>query len=254
MAIKALISSFAPISLAEMKSVKLMNRIDTKYVIPLTVLPAVLEAAQGDYRIQETGGVRLAAYDTLYYDTLDLDMYVRHHNQHLTRQKIRVREYVATGDFFLEIKRKNNHGRTKKKRIAVTAEDALTLTEAMQAFIEEKSIYQAANLLPQLRTNFERITLVNKALTERLTIDTNLHWHNTQTGESADLPSLVIIELKRDGNTPSPMLRILRDLRIQPFKISKYCIGTVLTNHKVKANRFKRKIRNINKILTYDAN
>ncbi len=252
--IDALISSFAPISLTEMKSVKLMNRIDTKYVIPLSLLPAVLEAAQMDYRIQENDGVRKAVYDTLYYDTVGLDMYVRHHNRHLTRQKIRVREYVSSNEFFLEIKRKNNHGRTKKKRIAIPAADALSLSPVMAEFIAEKSQYTAAQLVAQLRTQFERITLVNKALTERLTIDVGLHWYNEQTEQTAALPELVIIELKRDGNTPSPMLHILRDLRIKPFKISKYCIGTVLTNPNVKANRFKRKIRNIHKIINHDSN
>lgn len=71
-----------------MESVKLMNRIDTKYAVPLSVLPAILEAARADYFAQETGGARIATYDTMYYDTDDLDMYIRHHDSQLVRQKI----------------------------------------------------------------------------------------------------------------------------------------------------------------------
>ncbi len=231
-----------------MKGVKLMNRIDTKYVIPIGLLPQVLEAAQENYRVQETNGIRLAEYDTLYYDTVDLDMYLRHHNRHLTRQKIRVRKYVSTDELFLEIKRKNNRGRTKKKRIAVDSFDLLGNAKSAD-FIVEKSIYTQAMLVPQLRTQFRRITLVNKEQTERLTIDMDLHWENVQTRQEAEYPALVVIELKRDGLTVSPMQRILRDMRIKPYKMSKYCIGTVLTNPKVKVNRFKQKINHINKLL-----
>ncbi len=47
-----IVQTFEPISLAQMESVKLMNRIDTKYAVPMTVLPAILEAAQADYYAQ----------------------------------------------------------------------------------------------------------------------------------------------------------------------------------------------------------
>ena len=48
-----------------MESVKLMNRIDTKYAVPMAVLPAILEAAKTDYYAQEIDGKRLATYDTI---------------------------------------------------------------------------------------------------------------------------------------------------------------------------------------------
>ena len=88
-----------------MESVKLMNRIDTKYTVPMSVLPAILQAAQEDYYAQEIDGKRIATYDTMYYDTATLDMYIRHHDRQLTRQKIRVRQYVDSDLTFLEIKR-----------------------------------------------------------------------------------------------------------------------------------------------------
>lgn len=41
-------------------------------------------------------------------------MYRMHHCGKKVREKIRVRTYLDTNDTFLEIKNKNNHGRTKK--------------------------------------------------------------------------------------------------------------------------------------------
>ena len=118
-----IVKSFEPISLAQMESVKLMNRIDTKYAVSRAALPAILEAAKADYYVQEIDGKRIATYDTMYYDTESLDMYVRHHDRQLVRQKIRIRQYVDSDLTFLEIKRKNNKGRTKKKRITLPSEE-----------------------------------------------------------------------------------------------------------------------------------
>ena len=137
-----------------------MNRIDTKYAVPISVLPAILEAAQADYFAQEIDGQRIATYDTMYYDTDTLDMYVRHHDRQLVRQKIRVRQYVESDLTFLEIKRKNNKGRTKKKRIAVpgfaisadTFGESKRETWSVEDFIAAKSRYQWSELSPHLST------------------------------------------------------------------------------------------------------
>lgn len=241
-----IVKSFEPISLAQMESVKLMNRIDTKYAVSRAVLPAILEAAKADYYVQEIDGKRIATYDTMYYDTESLDMYVRHHDRQLVRQKIRIRQYVDSDLTFLEIKRKNNKGRTKKKRITLPSKE-------VESFVAAKSRYVWSELSPHLRTLFHRITLVNKAKTERLTIDMDLVWDNVVSGEKKTFEDLVIIELKRDGNVPSKMTHIMLNLRLHPLKISKYCIGTALTTPDIKKNRFKDKIRKIEKMLnSYD--
>ena len=251
-----ILAQFDPISLAEMESVKLMNRIDTKYVVTARQLPLLLQMAKPDYFVQEIDGVRLAAYDTVYYDTDSLDMYIRHHDRQLVRQKIRVRKYVDSDLTFLEIKRKNNKGRTKKKRISVpgfalsgdiVGSDKPDCTVA--DFVARKSRYTWEQISPKLTTKFHRITLVNRRKTERLTIDLDISWVNLLTGVVKTYPDLVIVELKRDGNVPSPMLGIMQQLRISPLKISKYCIGTALTSPEVKQNRFKYKIRRIEKLL-----
>lgn len=246
--ISSLIAQYEPISLDEMESVKLMNRIDTKFVVPLWLLPELLEKAKDDYYAQEVDGERIASYDTMYYDTDTLDMYIRHHDRQLARQKIRVRQYVDSHLTFLEIKRKNNKGRTKKKRIMLPS-PRLDSSDEIAAFIAAKSRYTLDEISPKLRTVFHRITLVNKAKTERLTIDMDLAWENQVTDITQTFHDLVVIELKRDGNVPSPMLRIMADERVKPLKVSKYCIGTALTTPGLKINRFKKKIRQINKTL-----
>ena len=116
-------------------------------------------------------------------------------------------------------------------------------------FLASHLRYAAATLRPAMSNRFERITLVNKAKTERLTIDTHLQFHNELTGRDRDMGDLVIIELKRDGLCPSPVLAMLRQLRIKPHGFSKYCMGSALTNDNLGVNRFKPKLHDISKLL-----
>jgi len=245
------LAAFEPITLAEMSGIKLMNRIDTKYMINVNQLPILLERAKADYFAQELEDVfRKELYRTIYYDTPDAEMYTIHHNRKRTRQKIRIREYFESDKRFLEIKNKNNRGRTKKIRIRVEDENVLDRIEAVE-FINEKSNYRAERLNQRLKNSFYRITLVNKAKTERLTIDVLINFFNYVTGVENSYPDLCIIEIKQDGNTHSPFKDYLADLRIKQRRISKYCLGMVLTDVNLKANNFKRKFIYIHKILNY---
>ncbi len=242
----------APITLAEMDSIKLMNRIDTKYVTNEATLERVLEAAAAaGYRVLVSDGGRISPYDSVYYDTADLTMFYLHHNRRLVRQKVRTRSYVASGDTFLEIKRKNNHGRTSKKRIGIPCANMMDFGAIPEAceYLARHSWFQASDLSPSAQTAFSRITLVNPALTERLTIDTRLRFRNYRTGHATDLQDAVIIELKQDGRAVSQMKHILLDLRVKPLRVSKYCIAITLTDPAAKTGRFKVKVRAIEKII-----
>ena len=87
-------------------------------------------------------------------------------------------------------------------------------------------------------------------MTERLTIDTALKFHNLMNDNCKDMGQLVVIELKRDGLVYSPILQMLRRLRIQPHGFSKYCMGSALTGADyLPVNRFKSKLIEVNKLV-----
>jgi hypothetical protein len=174
-------------------------------------------------------------------------MYNQHQWNHANRQKIRFRTYCISGLQFMEVKTKNNHGRTKKKRMEVSDMDICEAEK--RTFLDKHLRYGADTLRPVLNNHFHRITLVNKAKTERLTIDSELHFHNLVSGTDKDMDNLVIIELKRDGLCYSPVLEMLRQLRIHPHGFSKYCMGSALTNAGLPVHRFKCKLREIDKII-----
>jgi hypothetical protein len=246
---------FAPITLEEMSGIRLMNRTDTKFVTTRAMLERLLQMARDDYYAQTIDGSRMAAYYTVYFDTPDYNMYTVHETGHTNRQKLRVRSYVDSHQSFLEVKTKNNRGRTKKKRMALddfNPEDssAFNVQSAnYEDFLHEHLRYDPMTLSRQLENRFDRITLVNRGKTERLTIDTNLRFHNIATDKRQFMDDVVIIELKRDGLVHSPILHMLRDLRIKPHGFSKYVIGSALTNGQLRCNRMKPKLADIQRLL-----
>ena len=244
-----LIEKLPPISLEEMSGIKLMNRTDTKFVATEAQLSSFLAAVNGQYYVQQINGRRISSYHTIYFDTADFLMYTMHHKGRARREKIRVRTYLDSDDTFLEVKNKNNHGRTKKKRIEVNS--AYSLNEEREnvvPFLAKHAWYTLEEIAPVTENRFSRITLVNFGKTERLTIDFGLYFHNLNSNEENGLNHVVIIELKRDGNVFSPALAVIRDLRIKRSGFSKYCIGSILTNKDLKYNNFKDRLRYIQRL------
>jgi len=168
-----------------------------------------------------------------------------HHNGRVNRNKIRFREYVGSKLTFLEIKRKNNKGKTIKKRMKV---DAISneLSEKQQNYIE-KIIGRPMEVNAKQRINFSRITFVHKTQKERLTIDVNLTFENSN--EKGDMKHIVIAEVKQERmSRSSDFMRIAKEMHILPIRISKYCLTTLALNPELKKNRFKKKVLFINKL------
>lgn len=242
-----LFDTFNPISLEEMGKVRLMNRIDTKFVTDLSKIELLLQMVSGTYLAQQINGFYNMPYYTCYFDTNDVMMFYDHVRGKKTRQKFRIRIYEnSETPPFLEVKDKNNKGRTKKKRVLM--EEGMKL-DNYAGFIAKNLKYPLPLLSPMIENRFNRITLVNPAMSERITIDTELEFHNFTTENKFKLENVGIIEWKRDGRVSSSNLeRFLRMLQIHQSGFSKYCIGMALTNPELRQNRLKPKLRMINKI------
>ena len=246
-----ILEQFKPVTLDDMKAVRLMNRVDQKYITSFSMLPELLSRISDNYYVQRIDGEAWAEYRTLYFDTRDLEMYTQHHNKKLTRQKLRVRCYRSSLTTFFEIKNKNNKKKTKKIRVPLAVEHFDTPFEVgeVQQFLTEKTPYTEKDLLQQLENTFHRVTLVDNGFNERVTIDTGITFHNRNTGIDYDMSKVVIVEVKHEvGAPPSAIEKALLEMRIHPQRISKYCIGTVYTNPSAKTNRFKEKIRYIERV------
>ena len=238
------LKSFAPINLKQMDRVKLLRRTDTKYLISKKRVSDLLSFLVQDYFILEIDGNRIASYHTAYLDTPEKTYYKHHHQGRNKRHKVRFRSYVESGLSFLEVKLKDK-GKTNKKRIMSIQKNSLDV--AQKDFLKEWIPDDLEQLQTSLENTFQRVTLVHKIEQERVTIDFNLNF--VLKNQTIPLGEQVIIEIKQSRvNRNSVISKLLRSNLIRPFRLSKYCIGSILMDEGLKYNRFKSKLLKINQI------
>ena len=239
------LNKFETITLSEMDDVKLMSRTDTKFVFNFSRLPEFLEKLSPFYKVLLIDGNLIHDYKSLYFDTEDRKFYIEHHNRRVNRNKVRFREYVGSGLTFLEIKLKNNKGKTIKKRIKVNSISE-EITEQQQKYID-KIVGYPIEVSAKQWINFSRVTFVHKTQKERLTMDVNLTFNNKK--DEGDLKNIVIAEVKQERmSRSSDFMRVAKEMSILPMRLSKYCMSTLSLNPKLKKNRFKEKSLFINKL------
>lgn len=248
-----LLNDYHSISLKEIECVKLMTRTDQKYVCSIRELPGLLHQAKNDFHVLENLGTRLPGYETLYLDTPEYRMYLDHHNGNMSRNKIRIREYLTSKELFLEIKIRDNRLNTEKKRIPIAADRNFLMPQYID-FIKTNTPFDPEKLRPVLTSSFSRITLVRNEVFERVTIDIHPEWRCDD--RTIRLDNLVIIEVKSAKTSNSCGFgQLLREERIFPKRLSKYCIGLALLNPGIKQNRFKEKLlylQKLDKKIIYD--
>lgn len=225
--IDEILQSYKSITLDEIDTINLMNRIDTKFIVPISILYELLDVIS-DYYVLEINGYRNSLYDTTYFDTINYDMFMDHAQDIENRQKIRVRKYLCNNLKFLEVKTKISGDRTVKNRIKVKHKGLKR--KKNQEFISKYSKYDLSVLQKSIRTKFNRFTLVNPEKTERITIDTSLHFINKKMMKEVYVDDIAILELKRNEKLDSRIKSFLDEHNIKSIGFSKYCFGMCLTN------------------------
>ena len=154
--VEDIVGSFDSISLDEMDRVALMDRVDTKYLFGTEQLPTLLQTMTAGYQVLRVEDIRISSYSTLYFDTPRHDFFLQHHNGKLNRHKIRMRKYLLSNTCFLEMKTKNNKGRTTKRRIQI--EDFEETFSPKSVTFLRSVMEDLPELVPQLQSGFSGST------------------------------------------------------------------------------------------------
>jgi hypothetical protein len=247
--VEDILNLFTPITLKEMDGVKLMDRTDTKFTFKRELLPEILKAIEPFYSCLHVEAKVMSTYQTLYYDTSTLMLYNKHHNGELNRYKIRHRTYVDSNLGYLEVKFKNNKGRTIKERIK-EKDPSDVFNEKSHAFLAGELPFSPSLLVPVVWVNYSRITLVNKQSAERVTIDIDLEFKKGDHASTLD--NLVIAEVKQEKKKPSAFIKTMKKLRVREGSISKYCFAIAFMHDGAKKNNFKEKLLALKHIINYD--
>ncbi len=243
--IKDVLNSFEPITLKGLDEVRMLNRIDTKYVFHINQFAGILEEVKEDYYALEINHSRMFAYESLYFDTDDYQLYRFHHNGKINRLKVRYRRYSDSGLVFFEVKYKVKGNRTDKKRLKqpdlkhVLTDEELNLVQHHQ--LDEKQLKK------KMWIYFNRITLASKKMNERLTLDLHVAFDNFKSKKA--FPELVVAEVKTDkSSTGSPIIRSFNKRNFEEVGFSKYSTAVAMMED-IKNNAFKPNFIKIEKII-----
>ncbi|MGB1247540.1 MAG: polyphosphate polymerase domain-containing protein [Chitinophagales bacterium] len=241
------IDSFQGISLDELNAIKLMNRQDTKFFFHQKKLAKVLQDLRPFYNILEIENVRISSYENTYFDDENFLFYHTHQRGMLNRTKIRIRKYVESDISFMEVKKKTNKSRTVKTRRLLNKGEGDNSIENRN-FVNENSDFTLDELTQKSNISFKRITLAHKNFEDRCTLDLMLNTSNDDNQHHFE--NLVIAELKQDRfKNSSDFLQVLKKHKIYPGSFSKYCFSMLKLHPDLKKNRFKPRLRKLEKTL-----
>ena len=209
----------------------LQERVDRKYLLPLTAVTNLLHRPAASYAVLEIDGRRGFGYRTVYFDTPDLSTY-RDHAQGVRRRfKVRIRRYTDSNLTRLEVKSKGIRSRTVKYALDGTDRLDGPAREFVRRCLDTS---YGTSFRPDivglldggLTMSYHRTTLVSSA-GERVTIDTDLKMRNDQV-RTLLLPGFALMEVKT-AQSSSNTDRALLHAGYRPVSFSKYVAGVELT-------------------------
>jgi len=252
---------FDPITLEQTLSTSaLLKRVDNKYLVNTGQFDFLFSKVKNSYRLLTIDNVSNFGYRSRYFDD-SYTSYLEHHQGKRQRFKVRIREYLDSGEIFFELKLKGKRGQTEKFRVPCSTFDLQQLDDS-SPFYRIACVWFTHNYRrsfpPTLRSNldiyYSRFTLVSTGTQERVTVDSNIVFRDAATGNSLELSAdVAIIETKSEKGT-GQMDRVLKNSGYRKVsKCSKYCLGLALSSPDLKANRFYEVMRRIRKVGRLDA-
>ncbi len=234
-----------PVGLDELDALAaLQTRVDRKYVLPTSALGDLLDSLPSGTRRLVIDGADTFRYESVYFDTPDLDSFRLAAGRRRRRFKVRTRTYCDTGGCWLEVKTRGPRGTTIKNRQEHAASDRASVADGLPFVVgalrtEGIDVPDDLDLAPTLVTRYRRRTLF---LPEgaRLTLDTGLEWLGTDA--TAGVPGHLVVETKSTGGA-SAADRALWSLGHRPSRISKYATGLVVLEPSLGGRPWRRTVR-----------
>ena len=234
--------------LDDLTNAGLMNRVDTKYLLPVSDLENLLRVLSPFYTVLEIDSSRIFSYRNTYFDTPEFRFYLMHHNGKLNRFKIRHRLYVDSGDLYVELKHKTNKRITQKDRVLI--DGGGNSRTRIKTLVSRPFDGSRMPLFKSLVCSYSRIALANEINGERVTLDFNLSFTDPTQMQAKQSNPVLIAEVKRENRkSPSRFMDLMDRFRHKPVSFSKYCIGCAqIHSEHLKTNRFKETLRALDQI------
>jgi VTC domain len=251
----AALADFSPAGADLLQRRALLQRSDTKFLLPVALLPELLEGMTAHYAALGAAdpagslGTLGSPYRTLYFDTADRRCFHDHRRGRRLRHKLRIRSYDDRRLTFLEIKSRRSSALTDKDRLELPYGQT-HLDKPCAELIRRRCRLEVGQLHPQLWINYRRVTLIGLHREERCTLDFSLSISDVaHTREPAAFDGLAFLELKQpEPDASSPMMRALRALQLRPRSVSKYLVAVCELHPQERANTLRASLRAVRQL------
>lgn len=240
------IGRLAPVTLEELDATAaLQTRTDRKYVLRPETWARALASHDAAPRVLDIDGLRTFRYESVYYDTPDLDSYRMAARRRPLRYKVRTRQYVDTGTVAVEVKLRSRTGETVKHREwlspGASRGGGPRLPAAAQRFVASfpATADAVGRLAETLTTSYERVTLLTADA--RVTVDAHVRGRDNH-GREAGFGDLLIVEVKTSARAGT-VDRALWSLGVRPSRVSKYCTALAALRPDLPSHRWARTLR-----------
>ena len=251
------------LGLEDIESVALMDRYDSKFLVPEHWLSHTLTQLK-NHAVLAIANTVSTTYRNLYFDSPD-NVCVRQHVRGKTsRFKVRIRHYANTKVTFLEVKMRDVYGKTAKHRVVRGAStwDA-PLDDAERQFLHLHLGDIASTLSPVLESRFERFTLVDLEEGERLTFDLGVAFKNPGSEDDWKTPlaHVSVVEWKQNSvNHQGSLIQALRSHPERrgplgrPLRMSKYLLGRQTLQPELDFKTYRPALRDMSRAESLAAN
>jgi VTC domain len=236
---------FEKISLKDSARAALMERSEAKFMCHTDDLLDMMPVLCENYYVLEIKNCCIMDYRSLYFDTPDFGLYMNHHNGKPNRYKVRYRHYLSTDTIFFEVKVRQK-SKTSKERILIEKNSSWERNIPVEFFRAQRPLEKRA-IEPKLEVWCQRITLVGKESSERLTIDLNLAYGRPNGITEVSFSNAVILELKY-SEKKTIFTPIAHQFHLRGQRFSKYSVGCGFIYSNLKSNAFKPQRRSIERI------
>ncbi|MCH2213617.1 MAG: polyphosphate polymerase domain-containing protein [Flavobacteriales bacterium] len=238
----AILRPFTKLGLGQFGDDRFAERRDRKFPCDVENIGDIIKGLYEHYDLVVPVENPVSSIGTLYFDTPEFDFYREHHRGKSNRHKVRFRKYPDTKTSFLEIKKKSPKGITLKERVESPFQ-LDSIDQSLEAFLGLNGIDAPNDLTSVLEVNYQRYSFISKDREERFSVDFAVEFSDGK--KSGTFGSLAIFEVKQPRYMTSPIVKRLRQNGIREKSLSKYCLSLSTLKPKLKSNRFKPALRNL---------
>lgn len=223
-----------------------------RYVISMELLLEFLASFRSDYAVLPFDTDLTALNTMVYYDVPDFTLYRDHMKGKAARCQVKLKNIQGSQLPMFEVKFRSNKGITGKYLLPFDKD----VTQLFAGEVADKFYglagFTVSELRPSLGSCSDKFVLFDSESHERIEVDAGLQFALAGSEEDGLLIPLAIVRISGSPENASPTARFFHERRIKSMTFSRYLLGGSMLLPGLKSNRYKHKIRQIQKIVQYE--